>query len=70
MSSNPSASVTQTISVFENLQPHKVVAAPASHKGREALRVTDAVLDEGEGNEDRLVVLGGATSVTGRLRSI
>ena len=41
-----------TISVLENLLPHKVVAEPATYKGREALRVTDAILDEGEGNEE------------------
>jgi hypothetical protein len=59
MSSNSSASVTRNIPVVENLRPHKVVAEPATYQGREALRVTDAMLDEGEGNEDRLVVLGG-----------
>lgn len=48
------------VSLFENLRPHKVVAEPATYKGRDALRVADAVLDEGEGNEDRLVVLGGS----------
>lgn len=56
MTGDPSASIP--VSVLDNLRPHKVVAETASYKGREALRVTDALLDEGEGNEDRLVVLG------------
>ncbi len=54
------SSTPLTVSVLENLQPHKVVAEPATYKGRDALRVTDAIVDEGEGNEDRLVVLGGS----------
>lgn len=58
MTTNSSAPLT--VSVLDNLQPHKVVAEPATYQGRDALRVTDAVLDEGEGNEDRLVVLGGS----------
>ncbi|HEV8638545.1 MAG TPA: hypothetical protein VG370_30405 [Chloroflexota bacterium] len=60
MSSDPAAPAAQTVSVFDNLRPHKVVAEPATYEGREALRVTDAVLDGGEGNEDRLVVLEGS----------
>lgn len=54
------SSAPLSVSLLENLQTHKVMAEPATYKGRDALRVSDAVLDEGEGNEDRLVVLGGS----------
>lgn len=61
------SSAPLTVSVLENLRPHNVVAEPATYKGRDALRVADAISDEGEGNEDRLVVLGGGDFGDGTL---
>lgn len=60
MSSGRPGPAAQTVSIVDNLRPHKVLVEPAIHQGREALRVTDAILDGGEGNEDRLVVLEGS----------
>jgi hypothetical protein len=39
------------------LQARKVNAEPAAYKGRKAVRVTDALREDREGNEDRIAIL-------------
>jgi len=56
---NAPSSGRVTISLFENLREQKALAKREGYRGRDALRVADAILDEGDGNEDRLVVVEG-----------
>jgi len=48
---------TFALPLADGMQPHKVIAELVTFKGRQALKVTDAIANTGEGNEDRLVVL-------------
>ena len=40
-----------------SLKPHKVKAEQVTYKGKQAIRVTDAMPPQAEGNEDRVAVL-------------
>lgn len=40
-----------------SLKPHKVKVEQATYKGKQAIRVTDAMQPQAEGNEDRVAVL-------------
>jgi hypothetical protein len=50
-------------------KPHKVNAERATFKGKSGLRVTDAVTQAGEGNEDRLVLLTGTDFTDGTIEA-
>ena len=42
---------------LESLKPHKVKVEQVTYKGKQAVRVTDALQSNTEGNEDRLAVI-------------
>lgn len=50
---------TVALDSLDGLKMRKVKAEPVTFKGRKAIRVTDAVVAAGEGNEDRLVIVAG-----------
>ncbi len=45
-----------------SLKPHNVNVEQATYKGKQAIRVTDAMRPQAEGNEDRVAILLANTS--------